>query len=125
MGEISASGTNELAKAWHAILRDGSKLQKRMNHEESRSPNSIQSMLPTAGSGNLVFPAACSVGSIPMHLSVRFFATAARTAAVEQNHTSNSARKRSPAAMVSWTRLGAGPPVTSRRVTQACMEQAS
>ena len=50
---------------------------------------------------------------------------AARTAAVGQNHTSNSARKRSPAAMVSWMRPGAGPPVTSRRVTQACMEQAS
>ena len=50
---------------------------------------------------------------------------AARTAAVGQNHTSNSARKRSPAATVSWTRPGAGPPVTSRRVTQACMEQAS
>ena len=80
---------------------------------------------PQPGPGNLAFPAACSVGSIPMHLSVRFFATAARTAAVGQNYTSNSARKRSPAAMVSWTRLGAGPPVTSRRVTQACMEQAS
>lgn len=49
---------------------------------------------------------------------------AAHTTA-HQNHTSNSARKRSPAAMVSWTRFGAGPPVTSRRVTQACMEQAS
>ena len=50
---------------------------------------------------------------------------AARMTAVGQNHTSNSARNCSPAAMVSWTRLGAGPPVTSRRVTQACMEQAS
>ena len=30
---------------------------------------------PQPGPGNLAFPAACSVGSIPMHLSVRFFAS--------------------------------------------------